>query len=710
MSTPEWFLQHGRVYPTRFGSIGVMHLSDPAVDGLPARVRLSLKADRGGESVGRFGVGDEFLVGPEIWRVVSITGAGARDYTVHVVLVGAEGEADEDDDGWVYYLGDQDANGVAELVGQVIRVRAGDSLMNGLVATKRGRWAKTDWLFWVLEEREYGNADRISATRARALLTGWVAARQLVRLPEDIRPLGSLVSGGLWDYFLVTPSGEGEADVAGEVLRCRPGGPFADGWRFGGSGEWETDDRLERLWWRGEGPGSAFPIGEQVAGWLMTWWVRLGRFPRLPADVPAAEMPWAAVASGEWEFFTVRSPGRQADPERVTGPVMAHRRDTTYREGYVYSPAGHWNRNGRLLYALVLGNPRQVIDPISEQTAREVIEGRYGQGSFHLPDAGERLGGTATTAVVDRRGYVMLFDVAVPRPGSGLVRGFVIDGSAYDSAERLDAEVRATGDWLDARWIVAERESVPVGSCDVASLGLPSWQQFRAAAERDERGFEGWPSWEAAAADLATSLSPSQLDVLGEAYGFAAQAHHGQTRPAGEPYTSHLLEVLQILAVGVGSTDTDQLVAALLHDVVEDTPVTLDEVRERFGPVVAELVGRVTMPPSQTAEPLQIGGPSPTGDREQARLTYLGHLRQAPSAVRALKLADRYSNVQRLHTHPRPDKQQSYFAETVGNIVPLAAGDPFFQPLFLAWQQRMGRDLGIELTGEGPCPPRSGRS
>jgi (p)ppGpp synthase/HD superfamily hydrolase len=104
-------------------------------------------------------------------------------------------------------------------------------------------------------------------------------------------------------------------------------------------------------------------------------------------------------------------------------------------------------------------------------------------------------------------------------------------------------------------------------------------------------------------------------------------------------------------------------------------------VRERFGPAVSEIVGWVTMPPS------------PPEDKERVRAAYLAHLLEAPSHVRAVKLADRYSNVQRLTDHPRPEKQRSYFTETAGHLVPLAAGDVFFRPLFLAWQRRVGEAL-----------------
>jgi hypothetical protein len=50
-------------------------------------------------------------------------------------------------------------------------------------------------------------------------------------------------------------------------------------------------------------------------------------------------------------------------------------------------------------------------------------------------------------------------------------------------------------------------------------------------------------------------------------------------------------------------------------------------------------------------------------------------------------LADRASNVQRLHTHPRPAKQRSYYRETVAHIVPLSIGHPFFEPWYEDWQQ-----------------------
>jgi guanosine-3',5'-bis(diphosphate) 3'-pyrophosphohydrolase len=186
--------------------------------------------------------------------------------------------------------------------------------------------------------------------------------------------------------------------------------------------------------------------------------------------------------------------------------------------------------------------------------------------------------------------------------------------------------------------------------------------------------FGSWRDWAAAETDLAGKLSQDAVAALGRAYAFAEPRHAGQTRPAGEPYTWHLLEALEI-AVDSGMTDADVLVATLLHDIVEDTPTGLDEVRARFGAHAAELVGWVTKPePAVGEDPAEIRG------------GYLARFADAPVEVLTVKLADRYSNVQRLGTHPRPAKRASYYAETVRHFVPLAARVPYFEGLFSTWR------------------------
>jgi len=84
----------------------------------------------------------------------------------------------------------------------------------------------------------------------------------------------------------------------------------------------------------------------------------------------------------------------------------------------------------------------------------------------------------------------------------------------------------------------------------------------------------------------------ADLTGLDDAFEFAERAHEGQSRKSGEPFVNHPIEVALILAEL--HMDTPTLKAALLHDVVEDSEVTLDEVRDAFGDEVAELVDGVT--------------------------------------------------------------------------------------------------------------------
>jgi (p)ppGpp synthase/HD superfamily hydrolase len=190
----------------------------------------------------------------------------------------------------------------------------------------------------------------------------------------------------------------------------------------------------------------------------------------------------------------------------------------------------------------------------------------------------------------------------------------------------------------------------------------------------DLRTFEAAGGWPALRPRLA--LPEPTLTALDETVDFAVTWHADQVRPAGEPYVEHLLEALRVLVDAVEVTDVDVLRAVVLHDVVEDTPCTLDQVRDRFGDRVAELVDWVTKPEPTAGE-----------SKEDARAAYLARLRTASPDVLLVKLADRVSNVQRLDTHPRPAKQRSYYQETVASIVPLAQRHPWFRDWYAAWQR-----------------------
>jgi guanosine-3',5'-bis(diphosphate) 3'-pyrophosphohydrolase len=189
--------------------------------------------------------------------------------------------------------------------------------------------------------------------------------------------------------------------------------------------------------------------------------------------------------------------------------------------------------------------------------------------------------------------------------------------------------------------------------------------------------FAAWHTWADAVPALRRRLPAQVVDDLARAVSFAT-AHHGdQRRKTGAPYLEHLLEALQILVEGAGVTCRDVLVAAVLHDVVEDTPCTPGDLRAAFGPRVAELVGWVTIP-----------DPGPGEDAAAVKERCLRRLRHAPPDAILVKLADRASNVQTLRNLP-PDQQRAYYAQTVRHIVPLAAREPWFAAWYAGWQAEL---------------------
>jgi len=96
-------------------------------------------------------------------------------------------------------------------------------------------------------------------------------------------------------------------------------------------------------------------------------------------------------------------------------------------------------------------------------------------------------------------------------------------------------------------------------------------------------------------ADLLSKVSylpPHDVDVLSRAYDAAASAHHDQNRLSGEKFIEHPLSVAGILADL--QLDRDTLAAAILHDTVEDTHLTISDLEQSFGPTVGKLVAGVT--------------------------------------------------------------------------------------------------------------------
>jgi (p)ppGpp synthase/HD superfamily hydrolase len=192
--------------------------------------------------------------------------------------------------------------------------------------------------------------------------------------------------------------------------------------------------------------------------------------------------------------------------------------------------------------------------------------------------------------------------------------------------------------------------------------------------------FTDWHTWARAEPELRQLVPAATADEVGRAVAFALAYHGDQRRPTGAPYLEHLLEALQVLVRGAGVTDPAVLVAAVLHDVVEDTACGIEDLRAEFGDEVASLVRWVTIPPA-----------GPGADRKAVKEAYLAGLASAPDKAILVKLADRVSNVQTLR-NLSPARQREYYAQTVRYIMPLAASRDWFAGWYLSWQQQH-RDL-----------------
>jgi (p)ppGpp synthase/HD superfamily hydrolase len=204
------------------------------------------------------------------------------------------------------------------------------------------------------------------------------------------------------------------------------------------------------------------------------------------------------------------------------------------------------------------------------------------------------------------------------------------------------------------------------------------------------RLYTDWHTWQQAEPGLRERLPAGTVARVHEAVIFAADHHGDQRRPTGAPYLEHLLEALEVLVAGAGVTTPEILCAAVLHDVVEDTDGTLEDISAAFGPRVAELVGWVTIPE-----------PGPGQDKAAVKEEYLRGLRRAPHDAILVKLADRASNAQTLRNLPE-DRGRAYYAQTVEYIVPLAAAEPWFAGWYADWAAELA-DLAEPASG-GPAP------
>ncbi|MBA6389981.1 bifunctional GTP diphosphokinase/guanosine-3',5'-bis pyrophosphate 3'-pyrophosphohydrolase [Colwellia sp. BRX10-3] len=160
---------------------------------------------------------------------------------------------------------------------------------------------------------------------------------------------------------------------------------------------------------------------------------------------------------------------------------------------------------------------------------------------------------------------------------------------------------------------------------------------------------------------VSSYLSKVQIDLLKQAYIVAREAHDGQMRSSGEPYITHPVAVALNLAKM--HLDHETLMAALLHDVIEDTPVTKDQLAELFGHTVAELVEGVSK-----LDKLKFDNKEEM-QAENFRKMILAMVQDI--RVILIKLADRTHNMRTLGSL-RPDKRRRIARETLDIYAPIA--------------------------------------
>src|SRR3984957_8918800 len=151
------------------------------------------------------------------------------------------------------------------------------------------------------------------------------------------------------------------------------------------------------------------------------------------------------------------------------------------------------------------------------------------------------------------------------------------------------------------------------------------------------------------------------LEIIRNAWTFCLQQHEGQKRASGEPYIIHPLEVCQVLADL--KMDSTAIAAGLLHDAVEDTDVTSQEIAKRFGEQVAHIVEGVTK-----LDKIKFANRE-DHQAENIRKMLLAMVTDVRVVI--IKLADRLHNMRTLE-HLKPEKQQKIARETLDIYAPLA--------------------------------------
>ncbi|MFP5263612.1 MAG: HD domain-containing protein [Blastocatellia bacterium] len=163
-------------------------------------------------------------------------------------------------------------------------------------------------------------------------------------------------------------------------------------------------------------------------------------------------------------------------------------------------------------------------------------------------------------------------------------------------------------------------------------------------------------NYEYLAGRLAPHLKPEELRLVGRAYEVAESTHAGQMRDEGTPYIVHPVRVAVSLADELEVYSPQLICAALMHDVIEDSPATREDIAETFGEDIARVVWLLTK-------------------LEYVSLpAYLRAIEEAADTGAPLvKLCDRLDNLRFLAHSPRAEKKRRYIRTTEAYYLPLAA-------------------------------------
>src|SRR5580658_1087730 len=162
-------------------------------------------------------------------------------------------------------------------------------------------------------------------------------------------------------------------------------------------------------------------------------------------------------------------------------------------------------------------------------------------------------------------------------------------------------------------------------------------------------------------ATIGKNRPSDDIGIIRRAWEFCVQHHSGQLRASGEPYVLHPLEVAQVLAEM--KLDSTAIAAGLLHDAVEDTPVTTEDISEQFGEQVAHIVEGVTK-----IDKIQFANRE---DRQAENVRKMLLAMVSDVRVVLIKMADRLHNMRTLQ-HLSPERQESIARETLDIYAPLA--------------------------------------